>query len=136
MYARCKVHATKNFLLEAGFFDGGDGHFAGNGGILFEELIESVAALQIVRQDLEGHARSAEDGLSAKDVRVFNDDSSHLHRLNDESLPSQPWHGASFAFPPAPEFLYSKGNFLATRAITIVKAQGAHKCKIPSRSSF
>jgi hypothetical protein len=46
----------------AGFFDCGDGEFSGYGWILVQEIVQGIAAFQIVGQDLERNAGSAETG--------------------------------------------------------------------------
>ena len=61
------------------FFDGGDGEFAADAGILFQKLVQSVAAFQIFDQNLEGHSDAAENRLTAENVRILDDDAGHLH---------------------------------------------------------
>src|ERR1700674_1216359 len=63
------------------FLDGGNGKFTADARILFQKLIQCVAPFQIVNQDFERNASSAEDRLSTENVRVLDDcifrDSSH-----------------------------------------------------------
>jgi hypothetical protein len=64
---------------QPGFFDGGDGKFAADTRILFEELVQGVATFQVVNQDLEWNTGSAEYGLSSEDISILDDDATHLH---------------------------------------------------------
>jgi hypothetical protein len=57
------------------FFQSGDGRFARNGGKTFQKVFKRFSALEVVEERLDGDARPAEDGSSAKNVRIFDYDS-------------------------------------------------------------
>jgi hypothetical protein len=57
------------------FFKSGDGGFARHSGKPLEKLFECLSAFQIVEERLNGHAGSAKHRSSAKNIRVFADDS-------------------------------------------------------------
>jgi hypothetical protein len=56
-------------------FESGDGRFTRDGRKSLEKVFESLSALQIVEEGLEGHARSAKHRSSAKNIRTLDDDS-------------------------------------------------------------
>jgi hypothetical protein len=62
--------------LEAlfGFFESGEGGLAGDGGEAIEKVLECFSAFEVVEESLQGHTGTAEDGGSAEDVRVSDDD--------------------------------------------------------------
>ncbi len=57
------------------FFESSDSGFTRHGGKPLEKLFESLSAFQIVEESLDGHSRSTKHRSSAKNIRVFDDDS-------------------------------------------------------------
>ena len=57
------------------FFESGDGGFPRDGGKSFQKVFECFSAFQVVEEGLDGHAGSAKHRSSAKNVRVFDNDS-------------------------------------------------------------
>jgi hypothetical protein len=51
-----------------GFFESGDGLLAGNTGVLFQEFIQRISALQVVEKRLKRNAGTTENGLAAQDL--------------------------------------------------------------------
>ena len=62
-----------------GFFERGDGLFAGHGGEVFQEVFERLVSFQTVDEILEGDSCSDEDRSSTKDFGVAVDDGSLAH---------------------------------------------------------
>ena len=58
-----------------GFFKSSDGGLTRDGGKSIQKVFECFSALQVVEERLDGHARSAKHRSSAKNIRVFDDDS-------------------------------------------------------------
>jgi hypothetical protein len=56
------------------FFEGGDGGCTGDGGKAIEKVLEGFSAFEVVEESLQGHTGAAEDGSSAEDVQVSDDD--------------------------------------------------------------
>src|SRR6266403_4246108 len=73
------AHSSIRILISAAretqpcFLDCGNGKFAADARIRFQKLIQRVAPFQIVNQDFERNAGSAEDRFSAKNIRVLDD---------------------------------------------------------------
>lgn len=57
------------------FFESGDGRFARDSGKSFQKVFERFSALEVVEERLDGNSRPAKDGSSAKNIRIFGDDS-------------------------------------------------------------
>ena len=66
----------------AGFFEKGDGLFAGNGGEILQKIIERIAAFEVVNQRAGGNARPGEAGRAAHDFRVNLHNGAFLHADN------------------------------------------------------
>ena len=57
-----------------GVLQGRDGRRSRHGRELQQELVERVAAFEIIQQDTERHAGPAEDRQSAQNLGIFHDD--------------------------------------------------------------
>src|SRR5437773_6299809 len=57
------------------FFESSDSGFTRYGGKPLEKLFERLSTFQIVEESLDWHSRSAKHRSSAKNVRVFDDNS-------------------------------------------------------------
>jgi hypothetical protein len=57
------------------FLEGGDSGFTRHGGKPREKLFERLSALQIIEESLDWDSRSTKHRSSAKNIRVFGDDS-------------------------------------------------------------
>jgi hypothetical protein len=57
------------------FFEGSEGRFTRDGRKTLQKLFECFSAFEVVEESLDGHTGSAEHRSSAKNVRVFDDDS-------------------------------------------------------------
>lgn len=53
-----------------GLFEGLEGEFSADGGELAQEIVEGVAAFEIVDEVLEGHSRAPEAGGSSEDFGI------------------------------------------------------------------
>src|SRR5579863_1391637 len=72
-------------------FDGGNGEFTAHTGILFQEVVQSIASLQIVAQHLERNASPSENGLAAEDIRILDNDTGHLDSRRRLGCSSEKW---------------------------------------------
>jgi hypothetical protein len=66
----------------AGFFQKANGVSARNGGVLFQEFVQRVAALDIIQQGANWNASASEAWLATHNLRVNQDKRTGLHRLN------------------------------------------------------
>ena len=57
------------------FFESSDSGLTRHGGKSLEKLFECLPAFQIVEESLDWHSRSAKHRSSAKNIRVFDDNS-------------------------------------------------------------
>jgi len=57
------------------FFEGGDSRFTRDGGKSLQKVLECFSAFEVIEKRLDGHSRSAKDGSSAENIRIFDDDS-------------------------------------------------------------
>jgi hypothetical protein len=60
------------------FFESSDGRFTRDGRKSLQKVFECFSALQVVEQRLDGHAGSTKHRSSAKNVRIFDDDSHEM----------------------------------------------------------
>ncbi len=60
------------------FFESSDGRFTRDGRKSLQKVFECFSALQVVEERLDGHSGSAKHGSSAKNVRIFDDDSHEI----------------------------------------------------------
>src|SRR5258708_23249262 len=57
------------------FFESSDSGFTRYGGKPLEKLFECLSSFQIVEESLDWHSRSAKHRSSAKNIRIFDDNS-------------------------------------------------------------
>ena len=55
------------------FFESSDGRFTRDGGKSLQKVFECFSALEVIDKRLDGHSRSAKDGSSAENIRIFDD---------------------------------------------------------------
>ncbi len=55
------------------FFESSDGRFTRDGGKSLQKVFECFSALEVIEKRLDGHSRSAKDGSSAENIRIFDD---------------------------------------------------------------
>jgi len=70
------VHLSCDQHPLAGFFEEGDGLFAGHGGEILQKIVESIAAFDVINHRSCGNARDGEAWRAAHDFQV-----NHHHGL-------------------------------------------------------